>query len=176
MNWPDFHFPGAIYDIVLWTVVVLMLVVGFLGTFLPLLPGATLIFLGGLLYYFAMGMETSGLTWQGLDFMALLVGVSLSLDWVAGALGAKWFGSSKWGIAGTIAGAIVGIFFGLPGIIIGPVAGAFIFELFVAGKQVRAAGHSTLGAVVGGLAGVAGKVAISLGMITWFVVDVFFIH
>lgn len=174
--WHDFLSGEALYETLVWTTVALLLAVGFLGTFLPVLPGTTLIFAGALLFYFAMGMESSGLAWQGLVFTGILYGLSILLDWVSGALGAKWFGSSKWGIAGAILGGIVGLFFGIPGLIVGPIAGVFLFEILVAKKQVKEAGHSTVGTVVGGIAGILGRVALALGMIAWFVVDVFFVN
>lgn len=175
-SWFDWFSGEAVYGAIVWTSVALLLIVGFLGTFLPVLPGTTLILLGSLLYYFCMGMESSGLAWQGLVFIALLYALSILLDWVSGALGAKWFGSSKWGIVGAILGGLIGLFFGIPGLIIGPIAGVFVFEIFVAKKQVKEAGHSTVGTVVGGIAGILGRVALALGMIAWFVVDVFFVN
>ena len=102
--------------------------------------------------------------------------LSILLYWVSGALGAKWFGSSKWGIIGAIAGGIIGLFFGIPGLIIGPIAGVFLFEIFFAKKEVKDASSSTVGTVVGGLAGILGRVILALGMIGWFVVDVFFVN
>ncbi len=166
----------TLYEISIWTTVVLLLVIGFLGTFLPILPGTTLILVGAFLFYFAMGRESSGLAWQGLVFIGVLYALSLLLDWLSGALGAKWFGSSKWGIIGAILGGIVGIFFGIPGLILGPVVGVFLFEIFFAKKEVKDASSSTVGTVVGGLAGIVARVFLALGMIGWFVVDVFFVN
>jgi uncharacterized protein YqgC (DUF456 family) len=174
--WFDFFTSDGFKDTLVWSTVAILLVVGFLGTFLPILPGTTLIIAAAFLFYFTMGMEASGLAWQGLVFIGVLYGLSILLDWVSGALGAKWFGSSKWGIVGAILGGIVGIFFGLPGLIVCPIAGVFIFEIFVAKKEVKEAGHSTVGTVVGGIAGIIGRVALALGMIGWFVVDVFVVN
>ncbi len=174
--WPDFLSGEALYAAFIWTSVVLLLVTGFLGTFLPVLPGTTLILAGALLFYFTMGMESSGLAWQGLVGIGVLYALSILLDWLSGALGAKWFGSSKWGVVGAVVGGIAGLFFGLPGLILGPIVGVFVFEIFVAKKEVKEAGHSTVGTVVGGLAGIVGRVALALGMIAWFVVDVFVVN
>lgn len=159
-----------------WTIIIALIVVGFLGTFLPILPGTTLIFAGCLIHYFAMGMEASGLAWQGLVFITILYILSLVLDWFSGAIGAKWFGSSKWGIIGAIVGGIIGLFFSLPGLIIGPIVGVFAFELAFAKKQVRDASNSTIGTVVGGIAGLIGKVILALGMVAWYLGDVFVIN
>ncbi|MDF1659811.1 MAG: DUF456 domain-containing protein [Verrucomicrobiales bacterium] len=159
-----------------WTIIIALISIGFLGTFLPVLPGTTLIFAGCVTHYFSMGMEASGLAWQGLVLITVLYVLSLILDWFSGAIGAKWFGSSKWGIIGAIVGAIVGIFFSLPGLIIGPIVGVFVFELAFAKKQVRDASNSTIGTVVGGIAGLIGKMILALGMIAWYVGDVFVIN
>ena len=172
----NFFSGEAVYSVTIWTVVILLLVVGFLGTFLPVLPGTTLILAGSLLFYFTMGRESSGLAWQGLVFIGVLYLLSILLDWVSGALGAKWFGSSKWGIIGAIVGGIIGLFFGIPGLIIGPIAGVFAFEIFFAKKEIKAASNSTFGTVVGGIAGIIGRVFLALGMIGWFVGDVFVVN
>lgn len=172
----DFFSGEAVYVTAIWTLVILLLVAGFLGTFLPVLPGTTLIMAGAFLFYFAMGMEASGLAWQGLVFIGVLFLLSILLDWVSGALGAKWFGSSKWGIIGAIAGGIVGLFFGIPGLIIGPIAGVFVFEIFFAKKEVKEASNATWGTVVGGVAGIIGRVFLALGMIGWFIGDVFVVN
>ncbi len=174
--WSDWFSGEMLYATLMWTLVILLLVAGFLGTFLPVLPGTTLIFAGSLLFYFTMGREASGLAWQGLVVIGLLMALSLLLDSLSGALGAKWFGSSKWGILGAVIGGLVGLFFGLPGLILGPIVGVFVFEVFVAKKEVKAAGQSTVGTVVGGMAGILGRVAIALGMIAWFVADVFVVN
>jgi len=172
----DFLTADGFKDTLVWGAVAILMVAGFLGTFLPILPGTMLILGGSLLFYFAMGMESSGLAWQGILFIAILFGLSVGFDWISGALGAKWFGSSKWGIIGAILGGAVGIFLGIPGLIIGPIAGVFVFEIFVAKKEVKEAGHSTVGTVVGGIAGILGRIALALGMIGWFVVDVFLVN
>ncbi len=159
-----------------WTLVIMLLVVGFLGTFLPILPGTTFVLAGTVLHYFMFGMEASMLTWQSLVFITLLYIVSLIVDWFSGAIGAKWFGSSKWGVWGAIIGGIVGLFFSLPGLIIGPIIGVFIFEMAFAKKHVKEASNSTVGTLVGGAAGVVAKVILALGMIAWYFADVFVLN
>lgn len=159
-----------------WTVIVALLVIGFLGTFLPILPGTTLIYAGCLIHYFSLGMEASGLAWQGLVFITILYLLSLVLEWFSGALGAKWFGSSKWGFFGAILGGLIGLFFSLPGLIIGPIIGVFVFEMAFAKKQVKDAGNATIGSVVGGVAGLIGKLILAFGMLAWYIGDVFVIN
>lgn len=172
----DFLSSDSVINSLKWSVVIALIVIGFFGTFLPILPGTTFILVGIFLHYFLMGMEASGMAWQGLVFVTILYIISLIVDWFSGAIGAKWFGSSKYGVIGAIVGAIVGLFFGLPGLIIGPIAGVFIFEMIFAKKEVKDASNSTIGTVVGGIAGVFAKVLLALGMIAWYVGDVFFVN
>ena len=156
-------FPAeAAGDAIKWTIILILIIVGFLGTFLPILPGTTMIWIGMLVHYFSLGMESSGLAWQGLVFVTILYILSLIIDWFSGAIGAKWFGSSKWGIAGAI--------------ILGPIIGVFVFELAFAKKEVKQASNSTVGTVVGGIAGLIGKVILACGMVLWYVGDVFFVN
>jgi uncharacterized protein YqgC (DUF456 family) len=152
------------------------MVVGFLGTFLPVLPGTTLIYAGILIHFFFSGRNESGLGWIGLTVISIFWVLTILLDWVAGAMGAKWFGSSRWGIFGAIIGGIVGIFFLLPGMILGPIIGVFVAEMLFARKRIRSAASSTVGTVVGSLVGLLAKLVFAGGMIAWFIADVFVLN
>ncbi|MCB1229905.1 MAG: DUF456 domain-containing protein [Verrucomicrobiae bacterium] len=177
-DWFDW-FPGAeTLTVLKWTLVILLIVTGFIGTFLPILPGTTLIFVGTLAHYFLMGMQAeSRLTWQSLVVIGILWALSIVVDWLSGAMGAKWFGSSKYGIWGALIGGVVGaIFFNLPGLILGPIVGVFVAEMWFAKKEWKPAANSTVGTVVGGLAGVVAKMLLAMAMILWYAADVFFLN
>ena len=173
---PEFLSGESLITGIIWAGVIILLVSGFLGTFIPVLPGTTLILAGTLLYFFGMGMGESDLSWQGMVIIGIFYILSIALDWLGGALGAKWFGSSKWGIIGVIVGGLAGVFFGLPGLIIGPILGVFVFEMLFGKKEVKEASSSTVGTVVGGLAGMMARVILAFAMILWFVADVFMIN
>lgn len=175
-DWFSWFPSEAVGDGLVWTTIGALMIVGFAGTFLPIIPGTTFILFGALIHYFAFDMEASGLAWQGLVFISLFWLLSFVVEWVSGALGAKWFGASKWGAIGAVIGGIVGIFFGLPGLIIGPLAGAFAFELLIEKKKMKPATDSTIGTLVGGLAGIAAKVVIGFAMLSWYVIDVFMVN
>lgn len=155
----------------IWASIILLLIAGFAGTLLPFLPGTTLILAGCCLHFFALGKTESGVSWVSLVVITILYVASIIVDNFSGAIGAKWFGSSKWGIWGAILGGVVGMFFSLPGIIIGPIAGVFLFEMFFAKKKVKEAGNSTVGTVVGGGAGVIAKMVIGILMIAFYLLD-----
>lgn len=147
-----------------------LIVLGFLGTFLPFLPGPILILAGGLVHRFWLGAEHS-LSWIALGILIALVLLSYLVENLASAMGAKWYGASKWGIWGALFGGLVGIFFGLPGLFLGPLAGAFAFELLLARKQLGGATRSTWGTLVGTALGILIKGGISLAMVATILID-----
>lgn len=163
-------------EVLKWGTVCTLMFGGLVGTFLPILPGSFFILLGAVAHYFLFGQSESGLSWLSFVVLTVLFGVSILVDWVSGAIGAKWFGASKWGIGGAIVGGIIGIFFGIIGIIIGPLLGAFIFEMIFAKKELNAAGKSTWGTLVGGGAGLLAKLVVSVAMIAFYIADAFFVN
>jgi uncharacterized protein YqgC (DUF456 family) len=66
---------------------------------------------------------------------------------------------------------IIGLFFGLPGLIVGPIIGAVAGET-VGGKRLVDAGRAGWGTLLGNLAGMLGKLVIALAMVSWFLVAV----
>ena len=66
------------------------------------------------------------------------------------------------------AGALVGLFFGLPGIVLGPFVGAVVAELIWERRNLRQAGRSGLGATIGLALGVAAKLALAFAMLGIF--------
>jgi uncharacterized protein YqgC (DUF456 family) len=105
--------------------------------------------------------------------MFVLMIVSYAIDFISGAVGAKYFGATRWGAVGGLIGAIVGIFFAPFGIFIGPLAGVLAGEL-IGGKQLVAAGKSTWGTLLGTTAGMIAKLVIAMVMVGIFVLDVWF--
>ena len=100
---------------------------------------------------------------------------SQALEMLSGAAGAKWFGGSRWGALGALAGGIAGMFFMPFGLLVGPLVGAIAGELIVARRNPRPAVVSGVGSVVGTLAGMGIKLALGAAMIVWFFLDVFVI-
>jgi uncharacterized protein YqgC (DUF456 family) len=99
--------------------------------------------------------------------LVLLTGLSLLLDFLAGMLGAKKFGATWRGMVGAVIGGVIGLFFALPGIIMGPFLGAMILEM-TGGKEFKIAAKAGAGAVIGLLLGVIGKFSICVMMIALF--------
>ncbi len=152
-------------DALWWTFTVLLMLVGLVGTIVPLIPGSVLILSGAVLNH--LTLQTIG--WRTLIALTVLMLIAQALDIISGSIGAKWFGATRWGAIGALVGGIVGLFFGLVGIFVGPLLGVLIGEL-LGGKGILPAGKSTWGTLVGTTAGIVGKLGIGLLMIAWFVV------
>src|SRR5690606_12523169 len=113
--------------VLLWILAVLLIVGGLAGMVLPALPGPILLFAG-----FVVGAWAEGFRYIGFATLAVL-GVLAVLayvaDFVAGSLGASRYGASRRAVVGAAIGAVVGIFFGPIGLLLGPFAGAMLGEL-----------------------------------------------
>jgi uncharacterized protein YqgC (DUF456 family) len=157
-------------SILLWILGVLLVVAGIAGIVFPALPGHVLIFAGLLLAAWADGFtRVSGWT---LAVIGVIAAVSYLVDFVAAALGAKHVGASPRAVVGAGLGTLLGIPFGLPGVFLGPLAGAVLGELSVHRQWKRAAGVG-LAAWIGFLIGTAVKVALAFMMIAIFIVALF---
>lgn len=149
---------GLPVDILLYTLGALSLAAGVAGVVLPALPGSPLIALGALLIAWAGGFQVVG--WGAVIAVAVISIVIFAVDYVASLLGAKAFGASKWAIVGGAIGLLVGMFLGLPGLILGPAVGAVAFE-YARNPDFERAAKAGAGVFVGFVVGGAIKVALA---------------
>ena len=144
---------------------------GLVGAFVPVLPGVPLAWAGLLIYAWVTGFERISILVVVIFFIVMVI--TVALDLLAPMLGAKKYRASKFGIIGAFLGFVVGIIFlGPPGIIIGPLAGAFLGELIAVRKPKQALG-SALGTLVGFLVGALFKVIVILVMAGFFIASFF---
>jgi len=150
----------------LWYVLaVVLIVVGFVGTIVPALPGVPLVFAGMFVAAWADGFQHVGVWWLvGLGVLTL---IALAVDFLAGLAGAKRVGASRMALIGAAVGTIVGIFFGIPGLLLGPFLGALIGELVAGGTLKRATGVG-VGAWIGFLIGTVLKLGVCFAMLGLF--------
>ena len=150
------------WNILWWVLAALVVIAGLAGTIIPALPGVPLVFMGLLIIAWAGDFATIG--WPTVGILAALTLAGWLVDLVAGALGARYLGASKRSFWGATIGAIVGLFFGLPGIILGPFIGAVVGELS-GGRTITQSGRAGLGAWIGMVVATAAKLAIAFLMI-----------
>lgn len=152
-------------DISLWTLAALCVLAGFAGMVMPAIPGPPLLFIGLMLAAWAEDFVFVGA--GTLTLLAAMAVAALVLDAIAGALGAKRYGASPTAVTGALIGAVLGIFMGPIGIIVGPLLGAMVGELLM-GRSPYHAGRAGIGATVGMLMGIVAKVVIGIIMICTF--------
>ncbi len=151
--------------LLLWLFSLVLVVAGIAGLLIPALPGIVLVFAGLVVAAWAENFAYVG---QGtLLVLLVLCLLGYGIDFLAGALGASRYGAGKYSVIGAAIGAVAGMFFGIPGIILGPFIGAVAGELYVR-RDFRAAGRAGFGAWVGLVAGTAAKIAITFVMIGVF--------
>lgn len=152
-------------QIVWYVLAAVLIVIGFVGTIVPILPGVPIVFGGMWLAAWADAYAHVGKF--TLIVLGILTVLALALDFVAGMHGAKRVGASRYAVIGALLGTIVGIFFGLPGLLLGPFLGAVLGEL-VAGGGLRKATGVGIGAWLGFVVGTAAKLAICFAMLGIF--------
>ncbi len=86
-------------------------------------------------------------------------------------MGARWFGASRWGIAGVFIGGIVGMLFMPFGLVLGPLIGGIAFELIFAKKRLQPAAKSAWGSLLGTGVGLVLRLIVALGMVATFFLD-----
>jgi uncharacterized protein YqgC (DUF456 family) len=154
-----------------WALVWVLLVTGFLGCFLPLLPGTALILCGVFAYEWLVAMPGEQLGAATLWGITLVMVASHVTDIASSLIGAKRYGASSRGVWGGLAGLVVGLAFGLPGLILGPVLGVVAGEL-LSRKPLGEAIQAAWGTVVGNAAGILLRVLAGGAMILWFILAV----
>jgi hypothetical protein len=151
-----------------YVLVTALLIAGLAGSLLPFLPGTPLILAAALVHALATDFNPIGA--GRLLVLAGLTALAYALDYIAGAVGAKKFGGSVWAVVGALVGAVVGLFFGPPGLLIGPVIGAVAGELLKSG-DVEHSLKAGFGALVGMVVALLARFALAftmVGLVLWW--------
>ncbi len=150
-----------------WLLAVVLIIVGIAGLVFPALPGVPILFAGMLVAAWAENFSYVG--FKTLTVLGLMAVLGYVIDVMAGVFGAKRFGASSRALWGAALGGLVGIFFGLPGVLLGPFVGAVIGELSML-RPLLQAGRAGVGTTLGLMLGVAVKLALAVSMIGVFIV------
>lgn len=142
------------------------MIIGILGSFLPVLPGPPISWIGLLLLYLSPEIENN----YWILSITLVIAITITvLDYIIPAKGTKRFGGSKYGIWGTNIGLIIGLIAPIPfGFLIGPFLGAFIGEMIYDTKDHNRALKAATGSLIGFLAGTFIKFVITIAYLGLF--------
>jgi len=160
-------------DITLGILGAALVLVGFIGSILPIIPGPPISWAGLLLLKWTGYVNDHGAAYENTLWILLFFVVLVTiLDYVVPIMGTKKFGGSKRGVWGATIGVVVGLFFGPLGIIIGPFLGAYIGEI-TTGKKEKDALRAAWGSFMGFLLGVGLKLMVC-GTILFFYIRFWF--
>ena len=149
----------------LWVGVVLLVLIGILGAFLPVIPGIPLVFAGLLMG--AWLDDFSRVTTTAMIVIGLLALAGFLVDFVASIVTVKSVRASRQAVIGTLLGGLIGMLGGVPGLILGTVIGAVVGEI-MARQSLGQATKVGVAAGLGFILAVALKLAIALVMIATF--------
>ena len=157
-------------DIFLLTIGFLFVMLGLIGSFLPVLPGPLTSWLGLLILYFT-SIVPINYTFLGITLaIAILIWI---LDYIIPAIGTKGFGGSTYGVYGTTIGLLIGLFSPIPfGILLGAFLGAFIGEMLHDKKNTRRAFRASIGSLLGLITSTIIKFTVALVYAVLFFVKV----
>jgi uncharacterized protein YqgC (DUF456 family) len=143
--------------LLLWVLALIVIVAGLAGTVIPGLPGPILVFVGVLLA--AWADEFARIGPATLVLLGVMTASAYAIDVVASAVGVRRSAASGRAAVGAALGALAGLFFGLPGLIIGPFVGAVVAELTVR-RDLVGAGRAGVAAWIGFVVGAVLKLAL----------------
>ncbi len=162
---------GGFETQLMYIIAIILIIVGLAGTILPALPGLPLMFCGMLMGAWAGDFKEVGV-WT-IVLLAVLMLISVAVDFMATLMGAKRVGASKKAMLGAALGTFAGLFFGIPGLLLGPFIGAVNGEM-IDGKEWRIATKTGFGTWLGLAIGTALKLALAIGMLGIFVMALIF--
>lgn len=157
-------------DLILCIVAAVLLIVGFLGTFIPVLPGAPLAWAGLIAAYFSSYTYISLFTLIICGIFSIVVSI---LDNFFPIFMTKKSGGSKAATTGSTIGLIIGFFIGPAGIIFGPLLGALVGELIHTNGDWKTSFVSAIGAFLGFLLGTGIKM-ITVSVFIWIYLQALF--
>jgi len=153
-------------DLLIIVLASLFILLGIIGSFIPIIPGPLTSWSGLLILSFSSSITISTFFLVLSFIIALFIFI---IDNIISILGAKKFGGGKGSVIGSSIGLILGIIFLGPfGLLFGPFTGAFLGELYMNQDNKKGALKAAIGALLGFITGVSLKFMISLAFCFYF--------
>ncbi|MDR2982287.1 MAG: DUF456 domain-containing protein [Puniceicoccales bacterium] len=162
-------------EVLVCIVAFLIILVGIIGVFAPMIPTPICAWFGYLICF--IGWDQGPIGWKSFLLATVLTAFAHIFELVGSYFGAKWFGATWRGGVGALLGGIIGplvCFFLIPGVgllaglIIGPVIGALTGEM-LAGRNWGEASKAGVGTIIGNLSAMLLKLCICLFMLVLFI-------
>jgi len=133
-------------DLLLIIISTVLIILGIIGSFMPILPGPLTSWLG----LFILNLISSVEIDNTLLIITFIIATTIFiLDSLIPIYGSKYFGATKYGIIGASIGLVIGIITPIPfGILIGPILGALIGELLF-NNDLKKSIKSSIGVLIG---------------------------
>ena len=137
-------------DIFLLIISFTLMIIGIIGSIVPVLPGPLSSWVGLFIFSNIIGVEVSG----KLIIICLIIAIGIFiLDYIIPIYTSKRFGASRYGIIGASIGIILGLFFAPFGIFIGALIGSITVEMILNNnfkKSLKSAFGVFLGFIISG--------------------------
>ena len=145
----------------------LLMIIGIVGSLIPVLPGPPTGWVGLLLLYMTTVVPED---WLVLGITLGIAIIITILDYIIPAIGTKKSGGTKYGMWGTTLGLIVGLLSPIPlGFLIGAFIGAFVGEMIYDSKDTKRATRAAFGSFLGFLTSTFIKLVVSFIFLGLFI-------
>lgn len=156
-------------EILILLAAAILIILGLIGSIIPVLPGVPLCWAGLFFLYLTPGLR---LNYWFLGITLVVAIFIYVLNLLVPAMGTKRYGGSKAGMTGATLGLIAGLIAPVPlGVIIGPFLGAFVGEL-INKSDSRSALKAAYGSFIGFLASTFMEFVVSLAFLVLFLYKV----
>lgn len=154
-----------------WVIAGFLVLAGFVGLFVPILPGIVFIFagllLGAWIDHFTLVSQTT------MVIIGVIALMAWAVDFFASYFTVKKAKASKLALIGTLVGALLGILGGVVGLIIGPIIGAAVGE-YISRRNTGDATRVGIAAGLGFILALVVKLVLAIMVLSIFAYTYFY--
>ena len=149
---------------IIYLLSLIFMILGLIGSFIPVIPGPFISFIGMVLTYSFTILPIGGnMMW----ILGALMAIAMVGDYILQIVGVKKVGGGKKAIRGTLIGTLLGMFIPPVGILLGALIGAFIGAKMEQGSNMQSL-KIALGAFAGFLLGTGVKLIYSVYVLYYY--------